>query len=413
MVSTVVVSNSNRVAYSSNVEMLHYILPRLEVQFICEHEIRPQFNVTDTFASFFQQIINQYFNLYMDSLHDHVENYTNAHNIISNLTFVEKEDMKLYSSISVSDMNDVGSQRWYYPLCNSSSPDVLASMDVRGYLSVPSNILFKASAKNTKPGKFHHVHNDKENQENKHKHEHPIKSYHDYQHPYSNENKNNNEDHHPHHRILPETTDGDDDGNQKNIHAAMNTINQYLIDNVDQPILREYFSNHVCPNGDLIFFRSKLVEWDDLSFPMPSSHNGSVDLEYQETSPYDDSNVEGAVNQDSHHHFFDHDLYLLCTGAEDLVALQSSEDEPVNGTFLALGIFVGMVMISMIGKELRKCGSSSSSARQRSQPNQGYERTAAQEVEMVWRRDQVLSKDKGDLHRCKSSTINATTRGQR
>jgi hypothetical protein len=92
-----------------------YALPRVEIQFSCGHDIRPDFNASRTVQQF-----------YVDEFLSAAKDY-NPHA----LTF------QMYEAVSISDVHDVAASQWFYPLCNQSSTDVLATMEVTGYVGVP------------------------------------------------------------------------------------------------------------------------------------------------------------------------------------------------------------------------------------------------------------------------------------
>jgi hypothetical protein len=118
---------------SSSSDKFQFTLPRIEVQFLCEHDIRPEFNVSDIFASFFEETLNHYFNQFLDQGRNDLGS--------NDFSFVGKDDLELYSDLSISDIGDINSQMWYFPLCNESSTEILATMDVRGYIWLESNLL--------------------------------------------------------------------------------------------------------------------------------------------------------------------------------------------------------------------------------------------------------------------------------
>lgn len=266
-------------------------LPRIEVQFLCEHDIRPDFNVTETFAVFFQEILNHHYN--EGSSTEYTGGETTGGNNNNNLTQLREDDLELYSSISISDVHDVDHTYWFYPLCNESSHVILATMDVRGYVSLSEGLR----------------HDD----------------------------------------FLP---------------------------SVDTRVLRSYFQDRVCKPLD--FFRSKTVEWDEKTYPPPKNH--------QPIKEYQSVEHDSSSTHYNYHHFFDHNLYLLCGGAEDIM-YQSNDDEDddeIDGGFLVLGVIVGTVMLSMLWNELKPyVYDAAVSQPPRRQRNDGYATTVVQEVEMV------------------------------
>lgn len=314
-------SDGDTLPTSSDDDRLKFALPRIEVQFLCEHDIRPDFNVSETFESFFQETLNHYFNQFLDVVHNDFDNWTLTGDTVSDVSVVEKSDMELYSAISISDIGDINRQYWFYPLCNESSPEILATMDVRGYVSLPTHLPSGGNQQQQM--------------------QHDGRTHAKY---------------------------GKNSGYNEN--AAVINFMEYFSESVDQKMIRNYFKDRVCKQLD--FFRSKVVEWDDQSFPPPSNHQPIK--EYQSAH---DSNA-GRYN---YHHFFDHNLYLLCGGAEDIMYFDDSDDGIDQG-FLMLGIIVGMVMISMFCTELKPF-IDNASTRNRRRRNDGYSTTTIQEVEMV------------------------------
>jgi hypothetical protein len=289
-----------------------YKLPRIEVQFLCGHEIRPNFNVSEVFQTFFQESINHFFNQRLDILNGNYRNWTNVGDSISNVTVVSKNDFDLYSAVSISGIRDVNSQRWYFPLCNESSPQVLATMDVRGYVFI--------------------------------------------QPPYENDNDSMMSGNYKHMM----------DNNHQGMGSTQSFMD-YFQENMDQKTVHAFFQDRVC--HDLDFMRSKIVQWDDASYPPPT--NGQHVKEYQ-PSRYQNS------QHYNHHHFFDHNLYLLCGGADDITL---DDDDDIDQGFLMFGMLVGMVMVTMICSELQQYGSTL--RRARGSRNDGYAVQPTQEVEMV------------------------------
>mmetsp|Transcript_40840 Transcript_40840/g.98496 ORF Transcript_40840/g.98496 Transcript_40840/m.98496 type:complete len:344 (+) Transcript_40840:53-1084(+) len=85
-------------------------LPIIEVQFVCDHDIRPPSgNTTD-------YMLKTYENLYNQLLPDEVTATR------SSLHHLER----------FSEMADIAPNKWYYSDCNMTSPQLLASLKVRG-----------------------------------------------------------------------------------------------------------------------------------------------------------------------------------------------------------------------------------------------------------------------------------------
>lgn len=307
-----------------------YKLPRVEVQFICSHDVRPDFDVRRTFQALYED-------LYLPNLHK----------------------VKLYPSISISDMDDVKATHWYYPLCNQSSSDVLATMDVKGYVSFAPVQSSKQSHATT-------------------------------------------------------TTNGNVD-----MEYAENVMVGRLVDTMEEHDLEEYFRHHVC--DDMPFFRSKVVHWNAKLDPPPppssSSSSFTPPLEEEDHAPPLHPSYNNRYNPDQHsdsfahsnsarnnnnnqyqfhdnQFYFDHNLYLLCGGAEELL----QQGEAPDPGFMVFGILVGMVMIAMICSELGQwtagyrrrrrsestAGAASSTAAPASRPRRGeYAATPVHEVEMT------------------------------
>jgi hypothetical protein len=152
-----------------------------------------------------------------------------------------------------------------------------------------------------------------------------------------------------------------------------------FVNSIDQKMLRNYFKDHVCPT---VYFRSKIVEWDDVDFPPPSDHEPVK--EYQPTL-YHNSDAGSAASRYSRHHVFDHNLYLLCGGADDIMYFDDDEEEDgLNRGFVMLGLVVGIVMLSMICTELQQFAHPTSGRPpRRRRRDDGYAATTTQEVEMV------------------------------
>jgi hypothetical protein len=237
-----------------------YPLPRIEIQFLCGHEIRPDFSPADA--------LQQY---YVDVFLSKVEDYN-----------PNDEAFQLNAAVSISDVSDVKESEWFFPLCNQSSMDVLVTMDVSGYVGLRGE----------------------EEQARDQFRTYPTDAY------------------------LKNTT-------------------WYAIDHMDRRVgthsLREYFHENICQGDDLVFFYSNAIYYNDPLWTWPSpapQPNESSDPPTATTTdpPYPSSNNPS---------FFDHNLYLLCGGAEDM--LESGEFS--NSSLVVLGLFVGMVLVGVIFTE--------------------------------------------------------------
>jgi hypothetical protein len=102
----------HKYSYDDNIDF--YPLPRVEIQFICAHDVRPNFSPTD--------ILQQY---YVDEYLSKVKDYN-----------PKKESFKLNGAMSINDIGDIDENKWFFPLCNQSSTDVLVTMDVFGYFDI-------------------------------------------------------------------------------------------------------------------------------------------------------------------------------------------------------------------------------------------------------------------------------------
>jgi hypothetical protein len=295
----------------------------MEVQFLCAYDIRPNFNVTDTFASFFRDAINK---LYSNNTGDDKTSPSSSSDSNSSSTYkgvekgnddglllLSKNDFDLYSAISVNSIADVNTKRWYYPLCNLSSPEILVTMDVRGFVMSQKQQQQESQQANDK------------------------------------DSTNNN---------------------QNNRNELMNK----LVAQLDQDQIRSYFEEHVCHQID--FFRAKAVEWNDAWYPLPLNSQQHVQ-DYQQSIHQQQSQYSSASSastnaqyQEMHHrHYYEHNLYLLCGGTDDVYF--ESDGEGPDGAFMVLAVLVGFAMVSMICTELSQFGSGSN--RQRGgRRNDGY-----------------------------------------
>lgn len=100
-------SSSSADAYAD--VAVEFELPELEVQFICPHDIRQSFNISDTFNGLYKKLL--------PDLQD------------TRLTFHER----------VNGMDDIKSKKWYYSECNMTSSQVLATMRVEGFAEFDSS----------------------------------------------------------------------------------------------------------------------------------------------------------------------------------------------------------------------------------------------------------------------------------
>lgn len=217
----------------SDDEFAYYPLPRIEIQFICAHDVRPNFSATD--------ILQQY---YVDEFLSKVKDY-NPNN----------ETFEMNAAISINDVGDIEENKWYYPLCNQSSTNVLVTMDVTGYFGIRgqdwSGNLYQLSAT------------------------------------------------------------GD--------VLAKNTtwyVIDHMDRRVGTHSLREYFNKHVCQGDELVSFESNTLRWNDpLSRsdrpPHQQSNSSSPSIKPTTTNPpYPSTNNPM---------FFEHNLYFLCDGADDMI----------------------------------------------------------------------------------------------
>jgi hypothetical protein len=248
---------------SDDGKYVYYPLPRIEIQFMCGHDIRPDFAATDA--------VQQY---YVDVFLSQVEDYN-----------PNDETFELKAAVSISDVGDVKDSQWFYPLCNQSSTDVLVTMDVSGY--------FGLRGEEERVGDMY--------------------------------------------RSSP-----------SDVHLIKNTT-WYAINHMDRRVgthsLREYFHEHICRGDDLVFFQSNTLPWNDpLSRPDSPPHQHIRSSEPPTTTTADPPYP--SINNPS---FFDHNLYLLCGGADDIL---EGEELP-DSSFVVLGLFVGMVMVGMIFTELK------------------------------------------------------------
>lgn len=86
------------------------LLPRVQVQFICGHDVRPGFNATSTVEDFYKRWLPD-----------------------------DVSISRLHSSLKISGMKDIPSTKWYYSSCNISSPQVLTTLTITAAAYVQSS----------------------------------------------------------------------------------------------------------------------------------------------------------------------------------------------------------------------------------------------------------------------------------
>lgn len=335
--STTNATLSRRDEIDDTEERTRYNLPRIEVQFVCGHEIRPEFNVSETFQDFFQESIDLVWNQQRRDSDGSDASKNAGSNTNKNVSTIDStDDFDLYAALSVSSVLDVDRQHWYYPLCNASSPQILATMDVRGYVYIAPTTALENHDRNL-----------------------PMSSSH-------------------HHSMM------DHNDHNDNSLTSIQDLLDSLLEKIDSKAVHAFFEQNVC--SDLIFFRHKMVEWDDATFPPPSS--GQHVKEYQPSSNPHYPNGQQHYN---HHHFYDHNLYLLCGGVDDIRFADDDDDQDIDQGFLVFGMLVGVMMVAMLGSELQQYAIMGVQRRYRRAGNAGYANmrqvqataTITREVEMV------------------------------
>lgn len=96
-------TNNNTTTKTEQQQMLLFALPNVQVQFLCDHDIRPGFNETKVFEEFYNARLP---------------------GDIRQTTFS--------SDVKISSMDDVPTSKWYYSSCNTSSTQILVTLDIDG-----------------------------------------------------------------------------------------------------------------------------------------------------------------------------------------------------------------------------------------------------------------------------------------
>jgi hypothetical protein len=304
-------------------------LPRVEVQLLCSHDIRNDFDVSDTFRHFYQEFFLAA--LAHNDYDDHDDKGVEMSTRQSNVMIKDVDDggspfdTELFTFVSRSNVQDVKPREDFYDTCDPTSKTVLVTMDVRGYIHVRSN-----DAKTS----------------------------------------------------IDVNLDGPLDG----FHTQENL--QQLIDQVNPTAVKDYFAEHVCspaitdpaehsssssssrsssshraihsnttganatdPYSAMEYFKAKVRPWNTRLAPPPPS--SSRDYPYPSTKD---------------HKHFEHNLRLLCEGGVDAVYPNYHKQAwtgPESVSSLVVGILVGIIMVGMISREMNQKRQSSVRGRRR------------------------------------------------
>jgi hypothetical protein len=321
---------------SSPQEYQHYydfktMLPRVEVQLLCSHDVPSDFDVTDTFRKFYQEF-------FLAALSHDEDSEQLQSNIVRTGTVdvVDQVDddaspfeMELFTLVSRSNVDDVKPHDDFYDLCDPTSTTVLLTMDVRGYIRLRTNHDIPTNVHLDGPLDGFRTHDN-------------------LQRLMDQVNPSAIKDYFAQHVCSPFQVDENEYQNNisrsKHGQADMDpTSTSAVVDNKDAFTAMEYF-------------KAKVKPWDTLLAPPPPS--SSHDYPYPST-------------QDHRH--FDHNLRLLCDGGVDAVYPNYHKQAyrgPDNITSLVIGVLVGMVMVGMILKELKQKRHSSIRDRRRRQEEQ-------------------------------------------
>jgi hypothetical protein len=90
-------------------DAVEFQLPKLEVQFICAYDIRPNFNVSVAFNEMYKKLLP------------------------------DLQDTHLTHSMKINSMDDISPNKWYYSECNTTSPQVLTTLKVEGWAEFDSS----------------------------------------------------------------------------------------------------------------------------------------------------------------------------------------------------------------------------------------------------------------------------------
>jgi hypothetical protein len=301
-------------------------LPRVEVQLLCQHDIRPDFDVRETFHHFYQEFFFPALS-HNDDDTEHVVNDSPQYSIQNNKHGGDGNafDTELYTFVSLSDVSDVKHSEEYYETCDQESSTVLATMDVRGYIHVKTSTIQN--------------------------HDRALLSWHglsSYMHRARSSSSSS---------VHPSNHDDEDAANDRTEQNL-----ETLINKVQPSAIKDFFAQHVCSSPSdqtwvndsskdvsdsndtyfeaMEYFKAKVRPWNiKLAPPPPSS---SVDYPYPST-------------KDRLH--FEHNLRLLCEGGVDVVYPNYHKEVyqgPESIFSLVFGLIVGAVMFVMIYKEMQQ-----------------------------------------------------------
>ncbi|KAL3911901.1 MAG: hypothetical protein SGILL_007099, partial [Bacillariaceae sp.] len=332
-------------------------LPRVEVQLLCTHDIRPDFDVRETFSHFYQEFFFPALSHNddddtsddMNALNHVMENAVDAsatHSIQQQPPHVGSHgddttttvlDTELYTFVSLSDVSDVKHSEEYYDTCDQQSTTVLATMDVRGYIHVKMSSSQSSSQNHDRSLASASLHG--------------VSSY--VSSARNSVHANTHDQHHEDEAVAIART-------EQNLET--------LISKVKPSVLKEYFAQHVCSNPSeetwvndnsndfgngissdsnddsfydaMEYFKAKVRPWNVKMAPAPPS--ASTDYPYPST-------------KDRRH--FEHNLRLLCKGGVDAVYPNYHKEAyqgPESISSLVLGLVVGVVMFVMIYTEMQQ-----------------------------------------------------------
>jgi hypothetical protein len=284
-------------------------LPRIEAQFLCNRNVLKEgFNATEVFEDYYTNEV------FVDK---------NKSSSSSSRNWHQPYQLQLYVSVSLNTAHDVSKREWYHQRCDASSNETLVSIDVRGYYD------------------------------------------------WEEENENNETETPPHHDDF--------------------SLFEKFSDYPQTSDLEAYLSSKVCGGRPLDFYRARIREWSDSSYPITGGSASTCSLpaqENEETSKISSRRGGGFVtypsssilNEDgskvllvnarqprhdkvyySHQYgnrvfldgyTYDHDLSLLCGGAEDFLSFYGGDEDVLPSPFFYLvGVLFGYFMVYMIKAE--------------------------------------------------------------
>jgi hypothetical protein len=322
------------------------MLPRVEVQLLCIHDVPLDFNVSETFRHFYQE----FFSMGLSHQEDK-DPLPSSHAKISQTDVGDQVDddvnrpfdIELFTFVSQSHVYDIKPREEFYDHCDPTSTTVLVTMDVRGYIGIRTN---------------QETHIDEpldgiETQDNMKWlmdqinpsaikdffAEHICSSY-----PVDDDDDNDDDDDHHHHH-------------NNNNQADMDQHSPSAVVGTDA-------------YAAIAYFKAKVQPWDTRLAPPPPS--SSRDYPYPSTKD---------------HRHFDHNLRLLCDGGVDAVYPNYHKQEyqgPDNIPSLVIGLLVGMIMVGMILKEMKQKRQPSRWRQPRQNGESTVQRVVNDSASMTW-----------------------------